>query len=117
MIVSLPEQLESGAVLEGPVLPEPVRLVLATRVGDRIRLAGAGLRTGRFLEVLLDADQVRELRISAAEEIALVFAGVPSHGRSRAAVAREPNAEGGPTAHSGRALYPSTARAVGRAAA
>lgn len=63
----LPSGLEAGAVVEGPALAEPVRLAVVAAVSDRVRVVGEGLRTGRFHQLLLDKDQLAELRISPAE--------------------------------------------------
>src|SRR5438552_1539838 len=60
-------RLQSGAVVEGPALSEPIRLEVATLLGERIRLVGEGLRTGRFHRVLLDLDQLAELTVSPPE--------------------------------------------------
>jgi superfamily II DNA or RNA helicase len=63
----LPPGLETGAVVEGPVLAEPVRVAVVTVVGDRVKLIGEGLRTGRFHQLLLDKDQLSEIRVSPLE--------------------------------------------------
>jgi hypothetical protein len=39
---------ETGSVIQGPVLPEPVRLVVVDMLGERSRLGGVGLQTGRY---------------------------------------------------------------------
>ena len=59
--------LERGAILEGPVLPEPVRVVHVEPLGERIRVGGEGLRTGRYHQLLLDETQLQELRVAPAE--------------------------------------------------
>lgn len=59
--------IERGAVLEGAILPEPVRVVLVERLGDRLRVGAEGLRSGRYHQVLLDEGHLREIRISPAE--------------------------------------------------
>src|SRR6266536_1074624 len=59
--------LELGAIVDGPVLAEPIRVEAVQAVGDRVRVVGEGLRTGRFHQLLLDKDQLAELRISPAE--------------------------------------------------
>lgn len=63
----VPSNIARGAVLEGPVLPEPVRVVLVEEVGDRIRIGGQGLRTGQYRSLLLDKDQLAEVRVAPAE--------------------------------------------------
>jgi len=59
--------LEAGAVIEGVILSEPVRVVLAEEVGDRLRIGGQGLRTGRYHQLLLARDQLGEIRVAPAE--------------------------------------------------
>jgi superfamily II DNA or RNA helicase len=56
-----------GAVLEGPVLPEPVRVVHVEEVGDRMRVEGPGLRTGQYRQLLLNRDQLAQVRVIPAE--------------------------------------------------
>ncbi len=63
----LPPGVESGAVIEGSMLPEPVRIELAEQVGDRVKIIGEGLRSGRFRQVLLDKDQLAELAVLPPE--------------------------------------------------
>ena len=63
----LPPGLEPGAIVEGGVLPEPIRLAVAAPVGDRASLVGAGIRTGRFHQVLLGKDELAELVIRPPE--------------------------------------------------
>jgi hypothetical protein len=63
----LPPALVGGAIVEGPVLAEPVRIEVVGRVGDRVRLLGEGLRTGRFHQLLLDEQQLATVTVSPAE--------------------------------------------------
>ena len=63
----VPPGLAPNAVIQGPVLEEPVRVAVVQTVGDRVKVIGQGLRTGRFLERLLTAEDLAELRIAPAE--------------------------------------------------
>lgn len=59
--------IERGAILEGAVLPEPVRVVLVEKLGDRLRVGAEGLRSGRYHQLLLDEGHLGEIRVSPAE--------------------------------------------------
>jgi hypothetical protein len=59
--------IDRGAVLEGTVLPEPVRVVHTEEVGERVRVEGPGLRTGQYRQLLLDRDQLAQIRVIPAE--------------------------------------------------
>jgi hypothetical protein len=59
--------IHRGAVLEGAVLPEPVRVVHTEEVGERLRVEGPGLRTGQYRQLLLDRDQLAQVRVIPAE--------------------------------------------------
>jgi len=61
------ELIGRGAVLEGAVLPEPVRVVHTEEVGERLRVEGPGLRTGQYRQLLLDRDQLGQVRVIPAE--------------------------------------------------
>ncbi len=64
---AFPDSIVRGAVLDGPVLPEPLRVVLAERLGERVRVEGPGLRSSRYHQLLLDADQLAQVRVIPAE--------------------------------------------------
>lgn len=59
--------IERGAVLEGVVVPEPVRVVHTEQVGERLRVEGPGLRTGQYRQLLLDREQLAQIRVIPAE--------------------------------------------------
>ncbi|HWQ22805.1 MAG TPA: helicase-related protein [Gaiellaceae bacterium] len=61
-------------MLEGAVLPEPVRVVYVEEVGERVRVEGPGLRTGQYRQLLLDRDQLAQIRVIPAEGL---FDGSP----------------------------------------
>jgi hypothetical protein len=67
MLESYGSSLQLGAVLEGAVLPEPGRVVFVEWLGDRVRVGVEGLRSGRYLQLLLDEDHLKEIRISPAK--------------------------------------------------
>jgi superfamily II DNA or RNA helicase len=63
----VPVGLEAGAVIEGPVLAEPTRVEVVQPLGNRVKIVGVGLRTGRFQQLVLDRDQLAEISIAPAE--------------------------------------------------
>ena len=40
-------ELKPGIIVRGPVLPEPVEVLVVTPLGDAIKIAGAGQKTGQ----------------------------------------------------------------------
>lgn len=56
-----------GAIIEGQVLPEPLRVVLVQPVGHSVKVGGQGLQTSQCHERLLTREQIRGLRIIPAE--------------------------------------------------
>ncbi len=62
-----PAQIVPGAVLEGPALAEPIRVVAAEPVGRRLKIAGEGLRTGRHHQLYLDPAQLAALHVAPPE--------------------------------------------------
>ncbi len=58
------DQLKSGRVLRGPLFPEPVEVLVATPMGDAVRLVGKGVQSGRVVDLILTADKVGLLQIS-----------------------------------------------------
>ncbi|MDR7444800.1 MAG: helicase-related protein, partial [Armatimonadota bacterium] len=59
--------LQSGAIVEGEVFPEPIRILLVQPFGPNLRVGGQGLRTRQYHERLLTPEQVGRLRIIPAE--------------------------------------------------
>lgn len=66
-LIGVRSVIARGAVLEGAVLPEPVRVVAVDEVGGRLRIEGPGLRTGQYRQVLLDENQLAQVRVVPAE--------------------------------------------------
>jgi superfamily II DNA or RNA helicase len=60
-------QIAPGAVLEGPALAEPIRVVAAEPVGGRLKIAGEGLRSGHHQQLYLDPAQLAAIRVSPPE--------------------------------------------------
>jgi len=72
------EPLTSGAIVEGELLPEPLRVVFVQAVGAQTKVGGQGLRTGQYFERVLTAEPLRGLRVTPAEA---PFDGVPARVR------------------------------------
>ncbi|MBN1344842.1 MAG: helicase, partial [Phycisphaerae bacterium] len=62
------ERLAAGAVVRGPLLPEPVEIITAVPMGASVKLVGRGLRTGQVHDPILSAAQLAELTVSPAVE-------------------------------------------------
>jgi hypothetical protein len=45
-----------GMIIEGNVLPEPIRVVLVESIGRSLKIGGQGLRTKQYYERLLNPD-------------------------------------------------------------
>jgi len=56
-----------GTIIEGDVLPEPMRVVLVESIGPSLKIGGQGLRTKQYYERLLSPDQVHSLKVIPAE--------------------------------------------------
>ena len=61
------EDLTPGVTLQGPLLPEPVEVVAATRLDSAVRVIGRGLQTGAFVDRVLDASHLAALTILSRE--------------------------------------------------
>ena len=60
-------EVRPGAVVRGPLFPEPVQVIVCSPLGDSVRLIGKGLDSGRVYEPILDASQLAFLEISPEE--------------------------------------------------
>lgn len=58
-----------GAVVEGPILPEPVEIIATIQMGTSLKLIGKGLHTGQVRDPILDAAQLAQLVISPREPL------------------------------------------------
>ena len=61
--------LVPGSVIEGPLLPEPVEVLVVVPIGASVKLIGKGLRTGRVHEPILDATQLGQLATTPREPL------------------------------------------------
>jgi len=67
-----------GAILSGPLFPEPVQVIRCTLLGAAVKLVGKGLFSGQVYEPILDADQLACLTVRSEEP---TFDGDPVHFR------------------------------------
>src|SRR6202051_3478565 len=63
-----PEDLRSNITVYGPLFPEPVQVIIATPLGDSVKLIGKGLRTSKVYEPILSVFQIGQLQASPAQE-------------------------------------------------
>jgi SNF2 family DNA or RNA helicase len=60
--------LQVGSIIEGIILPEPLRVVLVQEMGGSWKIGGEGLHTGQYRQIVLTEDQIRQLKISPTVE-------------------------------------------------
>lgn len=60
--------LRVGAVIQGLMLPEPIRVVLVQEMGSSWKIEGEGLHSKQHKQVILTALQLKEVIISPPEE-------------------------------------------------
>jgi hypothetical protein len=54
-------ELKPGIIVRGPVVPEPVEVLVVTPLGDVIKIVGAGRKTGQVHQRVLRLDQLQFL--------------------------------------------------------
>lgn len=69
-------ELKPGVIVRGPMLPEPIELLVVTPLGDLVKLTGAGQNTGQVHQRVLQPDQLKLLDASPETE---PFDGNPVH--------------------------------------
>lgn len=52
------EDLKPGIIVRGPMLPEPVEVLVVAPLGDVVKLTGAGQRSGQVHQRVLSTDQI-----------------------------------------------------------
>jgi superfamily II DNA or RNA helicase len=58
--------LQPGVVIEGPILPEPVEVLVTVPLGTSVKLIGKGLRTGQVHEPILSPSQLAQVSVTPA---------------------------------------------------
>jgi len=62
------ENVKAGVVIRGPVLPEPVEVLVVTRIGDSLRVVGTGQKTGQVHQRLLTPEHLSLLEAAPNAE-------------------------------------------------
>jgi SNF2-related domain len=61
-------ELKPGIIVSGPVLPEPIEVLVVTPLGDVIKIVGAGQKTGQVHQRVLRLDQLQFLDATPERE-------------------------------------------------
>src|SRR5271166_6186940 len=78
-------ELKLGIIIRGPVLPEPIEVLVVTPLGDVIKIVGAGQKTGQVHQRVLRPDQLDLLEATPERE---PFDGDPARFRLGVEAAR-----------------------------
>src|SRR6266704_5798347 len=78
-------ELKPGIIVHGPVLPEPIEVLVVTPLGDVIKIVGAGQKTGQVHQRVLRLDQLQFLDATPERE---PFDGDPARFRLGVEAAR-----------------------------
>jgi superfamily II DNA or RNA helicase len=62
------EELKPNKILNGPIFPEPVQIIVCVPMGDAVKLIAKGLNTSRVYEPILRPDQLASLSTSPDTE-------------------------------------------------
>src|SRR5437867_9946062 len=62
------DELKPGIIVRGPVLPEPIEVLVVTPLGDVIKIVGAGQKTGQVHQRVLRLDQLQFLDATPERE-------------------------------------------------
>src|SRR3954451_12075987 len=78
------EALRPGAIITGPLLPEPVEVLALVPLGDSTKIIGKGLKTGLVRDPVLTREQLAQLAFAPASEpfdgdAALFRLGIEAH--------------------------------------
>src|SRR5213076_2719790 len=78
-------ELKPGIIVRGPVLPEPIEVLVVTPLGDVVKIVGAGQKTGQVHQRVLRLDQLQFLDATPERE---PFDGDPARFRLGVEAAR-----------------------------
>src|SRR5713226_1765109 len=78
-------ELKPGTIVRGPVLPEPIEVLVVTPLGEAIKIVGAGQKTGQVHQRVLRLDQLQFLDATPERE---PFDGDPARFRLGVEAAR-----------------------------
>ncbi len=62
------QELRANLVISGPIFPEPVQVMMTHDMGHLVKVIGKGLRTDKFYDPILDADQLATITASPEKE-------------------------------------------------
>ncbi|MCX6627998.1 MAG: SNF2-related protein [Candidatus Solibacter sp.] len=62
------QQLKPNVIVRGPMLPEPVQVLVVTQIGSSVKLIGKGLVTGQVHEPILTAEQLATMEATPEKE-------------------------------------------------
>jgi superfamily II DNA or RNA helicase len=62
------QELRTGTIVSGPVLPEPIEILAIMPLGDATRVIGKGLQTGLARDIVLSPAQIAQLVLPAAQQ-------------------------------------------------
>lgn len=62
------QELKANLIISGPIFPEPVQVMMTHDMGNLVKLIGKGLRTEKFYDPILDADQLDSITASPEKE-------------------------------------------------
>ncbi|MCP4397707.1 MAG: hypothetical protein GY801_10460 [bacterium] len=57
-------KFKPNVIVQGPMLPEPVKIATIQELGDTLKLIGEGLHTGKFHSPSLSLTNLTSLRLS-----------------------------------------------------
>jgi superfamily II DNA or RNA helicase len=62
------QDLKANLIISGPLFPEPVQVMLTHDMGHLVKVIGKGVRTDKFYDPILDADQLSNITASPEKE-------------------------------------------------
>ncbi len=60
--------LKPDVIVQGPVFPEPVQILVTTPVGESVKIVGKGLHANQVREILLDKRHLDDLTATPVEQ-------------------------------------------------
>lgn len=79
--------LHPGAIVHGPLLPEPIELIAVVELGTARKLIGRGTKTNRVYDPVLNEEQLGQLAVSARLALLTAMRGCSASGWKRTASA------------------------------
>jgi superfamily II DNA or RNA helicase len=62
------QDLKANLIISGPLFPEPVQVMMTHDMGHLVKVIGKGVRTDKFYDPILDADQLSSITASPEKE-------------------------------------------------